>query len=397
MRLVLLLALLLCAPLTARAQFEKRLIADEHWSAFVGANDLLTIQEALVAGQNEYLPHRFSDESTVASKLGGLTYRVARTVLLENIIDNLIFLTQHEVFGHGARYREFGDDDVSYSIQLVPPYGDGAGWTRSSGSYYIGDDSEDLIASLAGSQANAVLASEQRYRLFSAGVMNHRQSNMYLAGMLDLTHYVLRTNVARYSSNDIANSVYQIYGDRAQERLTTLKKQILLNFVDPMQWYSAYNLLVNNFWFGNDEMSIPMIELAEDWKYLPNVRVGLTPYGTEYFLENYAIHRGSVFGLVLAMDELKEPSRISLNARYVSITDWLGFDTQLQIWRQPRFRGTTDKLSGVLFSMTPSLNLWSNDGRVTSLVVQFGFKSKGFIEGENIDVGPIFRAGLSFF
>ena len=71
---------------------------------------------------DRYLKPRWFEEDKKSRKAIGIFYRLSKTVLLDNVIDHLAILTQHEVFGHGSRYREFGYKNNSYSLSLFPPY-----------------------------------------------------------------------------------------------------------------------------------------------------------------------------------------------------------------------------------------------------------------------------------
>lgn len=383
---VLLSFLLLFGVSTAAAQFEKRLIIDKDFSPVAGANDLLTIHEALRSAQEVYLPQRFNEEDNFTSKLGGIAYRLSKSIFLENIVDNLVYLTQHEVFGHGARYRERGIREHSYYVDLFPPFGTGGGFA-SGGAH-------GPLTSMSGSQANRVLAHEQRFRLLSAGEMHYRQSNLYLAGMSDLTHYILQTRAGSSLSNDVWSTLYGVYGQEAESVLKDLKTEVYINFLDPLQWYAVYNLLINSLYMGNTSMPIPMLDILGS-KYLPQFRLGLTPHGTEFYFENHVVTQQNVWYAYVAATKDLGSHRGGAEVRYVPLTDWLGLDAALHLWYQPEREGIYERVWGMMASVTPSLRLTDGEYK-TSLIAQIGLKSRGFIEGEPIAAGPVFRAGLSF-
>ena len=89
-------------------------------SASMGAENLIAIHRAVYALQDRALKPKLFDETTKARKSAGILYRLGKTALLDNVIDHLPALVQHEVFGHGARFREFGLQGDLLSLQPVP-------------------------------------------------------------------------------------------------------------------------------------------------------------------------------------------------------------------------------------------------------------------------------------
>lgn len=41
------------------------------------------------------------------------------------------------MFGHGARYREFGHKNLVYEVSLPIPYGSGGGWAAANRRTFI--------------------------------------------------------------------------------------------------------------------------------------------------------------------------------------------------------------------------------------------------------------------
>ncbi len=74
----------------------------------MGGHIIITLHRGIYAIENKFLKTRWFDENNFGKKAAGLTYRLAKTILVDNVLDHLSFLGQHEVFGHGAGYRELG-------------------------------------------------------------------------------------------------------------------------------------------------------------------------------------------------------------------------------------------------------------------------------------------------
>jgi hypothetical protein len=374
---------------SAFGQKERRLVADLDWSAPVGANDLLTIHDALCQAQDRVLPHRFTDESNFGSKFVGRFYRLAKWVLLENVVDQLAFLTQHEVYGHGARVRElYSPEDLTYKVHLFFPYGNGKGETYMSYEAFARTE-----VTIAGSQASRILAEEQKLRVLPSGRMSYRESNMYLLGMLDLTQYILQTHNAGPASNDISNFLYRVYGEKEDEELKKLHRYAWLNLLDPMQFYAAYNLLANYIRLGYSDMEIPMISIGS-YRYLPQFRLGLTPTGYEFFLENYLTDSITTLNAYGALGAHKESYRIGAKIRNLIHLNTLNIDMEFAGWYQDHGQSSATPYGGMI-NLTPKFAFWRGE-YTTWLMIQLGLKTVGFQEGEPIGAGPIFRFGLTF-
>src|SRR4029079_810124 len=134
-----------------------------------------------------------------------VVYRLSKTVLLENMQDYLSALIQHEVFGHGARLRELGENDLTYHFRMLPPYGHGGGFTSWESSPRLTLD-EDAVMRIGGMEAGGIMAEEIQNRVLAHKKLNYREAALYIAGRLANTRYALQTNssaLTGYSSNDI--------------------------------------------------------------------------------------------------------------------------------------------------------------------------------------------------
>jgi len=136
------------------------IIYDVNYSSVCGAENLLSLHKATSTFENKYLKASLWDEKKCFSKLEGITYRLAKTIFVDNVIDHLTILTQHEIFGHGSRYREFGFIDNSFHLSLVPPYGDGHGFAQTGQlkSPRISSKCENVSRVTGGDEANSVLS-----------------------------------------------------------------------------------------------------------------------------------------------------------------------------------------------------------------------------------------------
>lgn len=81
---------------------------------------LLTANRVASDALWEVLPAKLTDETTRKQRSLGRLYRAAKFLFLEATLDHLTMLTQHEVFGHGARYRQLGLEKIFITWNYSP-------------------------------------------------------------------------------------------------------------------------------------------------------------------------------------------------------------------------------------------------------------------------------------
>ena len=74
----------------------------------------------------------------------------------------------HEVFGHGARFRELGEGSLRYGFDAPIPYGPGDAFTRFNGSFPI-SPLANMNVSAAGIEAQHSLADAISERAVARG------------------------------------------------------------------------------------------------------------------------------------------------------------------------------------------------------------------------------------
>ncbi len=84
----------------------------------------------------------------------------------------------HEIFGHGARFRELGEGELSYGFDAPIPYGSGDAFTRFNGAFPI-SPLADLTASASGMEAQHSLADAIAERAVARGRLHYREGWLY--------------------------------------------------------------------------------------------------------------------------------------------------------------------------------------------------------------------------
>lgn len=382
------------------------LVVDRDLSMRMGAEDLLTVQRELARVPDLVLPTKLGDENGFGGKLGGILYRLARFSLVDNLVPVFGRVVQHEVFGHGARAREF-DWPASYSLELPPPLGDGGGSTTARFPDGFTVTSTEAMAFTAGGlEAEGVARRAIARRWTARGRLTYHQALRYLWAWYDQVHYIYENGLGR--SDDVANylSLYRgAYGATGTDWFARgdLQKEAAVEFFDPMVWYSLYAVFGAHMVGARDSLSLPMLHLGSV-RYLPYFRLGLSPFGPEY----HSMHLLREGGRGLALDLRLGDGRFDRTWGVAARTDdaWrlgaLGLDLRAAVWHQPAFvlGGTSARaIGGGLGGLVAATGRWRFGKetaalRPSSVVVEVGYKTAGFLEGERLERGLVLRAGL---
>lgn len=408
-RLLLILFILLVTRAVTYAQYDYGIIYDPVLSMRMGTTDLVTAQKLIFSAEGLLLKARLFDEHGFWPKVGGISYRVAKSIFLDMPTDAFIGVFNHELFGHGWRLREYGSKRQDYTIGYPPPYGNGGGKTSWKQGEISFTDDEDIVVRIAGMGANITISDELRNVFLETGSIHYRQAFAYMVGILDETLYILHTDKAGYSSDDVA---YYLEGMKARSSMITpsfLKSAVLVNFANPAFWLTA-NAYFNRYLVGGtDEVSFPMLEVFGA-HYMPSLRLDLTPFGAEVRLDNL-VHTGNrVWDVYLGYDGFGgyTSSRFGANISHVYRTSLLDLGAAVEIWEQPYMelsdhapgvsyydvsdghRKTVGGIGGMLMlsaKIHPIVDTWG-------VRLDVGVKSAGFTESEQLDNAPILRGGL---
>ena len=389
-------------------------VIDNTYTARTGAHNIITLHRGLYGLENRLLQTRWFDEKNFVKKAAGLTYRLAKTILIDNVVDHLSFLAQHEVFGHGARYREFGFVNNEFTLNLPPPYGNGRGWARTGRleEERFLSAHEHIAMKSGGSESNIILSGIMQANWLQRGSIHYRESILYLMSANDLSLYILRTKygLRGEAGNDVLNylkalNVHEgyLFEEDYELALDDLAAKAWINLLNPFQYFSLYAYFKTYLWSGDESLHFPMIEL---WgvEYLPSFRLGLTPFGPEFYLENFVVKSDRIFNLYFRYGNPTFHKFWGMGAHVINLVKGHRFtvNTRLDIWDQPPLElgGDTIRESdgglGGRIQGTFYYRLFK-DKSLIHLTAQIGYKTAGFLEGEQLADGIVLRVGISFF
>lgn len=386
------------------------LAADENFSCEAGAYNLLSLHSFFRAGRSAFLKNSLTPEATFAGKTAGVSYRAGKTVFVDNVFDHYARITQHQFFGHGARYREFGYTKSVYTLDAPFPYdnGDGSAEPGSPDPGRVYTAHESLACAAAGFEANTVLSRMMIKGWLGAGHIETGETFLFFLSCNDLYGCVLRTKTRKEEpgGNDVNNYLYLLNTGEGRDggyRLTVndLKSASAVNLLQPFQYLSLYAFLYKYLWTGEEYCGIPMIGVCGAG-YLPSLRLGLTPFGPEYRLDNYFARTGKTADVYFRYGDpaFHDFSGCGIAVEELAGGEYLSLGAGLDFWDQPPLVLGGDRAeekggrSGSAFSGTFIIKPAGPRGAVY-LMLQLGYKTAGYLEGEQLDEGIIARLGLN--
>jgi len=398
-----------------------RLGWDIHLSPYTGGEDLLFAHRSLerlegwVVGKSAVFYSK-----TAPARL----WRLNELLLGWCAANFFAVVVQHEVFGHGYRIRDINHGRVKvngYMFEVPPPYGPGGGATSYSVSNRFTTTEESSVA-MAGVESTAILALLTKLKWMEASKIDPRQTILYLLSQHDLNLYIGSLKSAgSLEGHDISGYVHSLNYTYPAHLLSNgrLRSLSWINLGDPMTYYSLYA------WFhylsSGKETSIPMIP-AWGAGYLPNVRLGLTPFGPEFFIENYLLcgHRPYYFYLKGGRHSNNNYFGIGFYAPKIWTFDQWSIGARLDAWRQPKLLLQQGRVSilDINFNVQPDKNDplypysqqyqvrygaggsmifdYRSSGR-SGFELELGYKAQGFLPGYSLRPFPTVRLFYSLF
>jgi hypothetical protein len=414
MRWVFVAALVVAVPRVATAQTSVpySVVFDQYMTPAAGAQDLVALQNVLATAEDRWVPHRFGAERTRPALALGILYRAGKFLALDVPQDHMLMVLAHEVFGHGARFRELGDGRIGYGFDPPIPYGDGDAFTRFNGRFPISPLAH-LSASSSGIEAQHSLADAITEHAVARGRIHYREAWLYFESRLTGMTYILTASPHSSEGHDVADFL-EIFEDACTSPCSPLtrryvQQRALLALADPMLYYALYGVAASYIGQGDTSGPMPMIPLGDRVRVLPSLGYALAPYGAEWTvrtafqtndraqrrqrrLTNVAVRVGNT-GATTAWGVT---ARVADALRIRS----LRISANVDVWHQPDILAdhTSDPLHmGAGATATVAVPLpsflrsrWSDLIHVTA-----GYKAQGYVPGEQLSGGGVLRAGIT--
>lgn len=365
------------------------LIFDKNLSAVSGASFFKTLLRGYQGLDESLFPDSQGDKSAYMM-LG----RFGKWVL-EDALFSTMMIGQHEVFGHGARAREF---HLHISRYRVTPW---SGYVKYSSSKYNQLSSSEKVAFIAGGmEGTSILAKRVRDQFFDCNLIDQRAAHLYAVSMLDQPLYILGTkkeDTFKNDGNDVNAYIKEVNNWHGNNAIShkKLRRYATMDFVDPFFFYSIYTM-GQYIYDGSSCWDFPMFNIGE-YKYLPGLRTALAPYGPETQFINYI--KGIDQTIQATFRYGKTGSKQSMGAALEVLrlysADLLNVDGRLDVWQQPKLfiaaAHQAPRQFGSALSFTGRYRL----SNCIEVLGQVGYKSKGYIPGESLKQSPILRVGLN--
>ncbi len=329
-------------------------------------------------------------------------------------MDGFIALSQHEVFGHGARFREFEYEKNSFNLNLYPPFGNGSGFSQYGTlkkGYKSPTTQEYMAINIGGVDGEMLLANNIASQTLLDDTLHYRQGLLYVITQNNLLLYLWHTRYTKPENilpgNDMINYMNGInyFYPHTTDKTYDIKKlsnQSLISFANPLQIYSAFSILYTYGIKGQKPLKkIPMIKFGT-LRYLPAFNYSLTPFGSQYHFINYIRYRSMLFSGDFNMGDNTFNKFFGLSIKGYNIVNKkrITFNLHLDVWNQPELeleKYSLEKLEnkiGEAIKMDLMLRPLNRQNKL-GLFVQTGYKTKGYLMGETLAESFILRYGIS--
>lgn len=414
MRAVILAVALVIAADDAYAQspVTYSVVFDSYMTPAAGAQGLLTIQHLFASVEDRWLPLKIGSERSRPGLAFGILYRSGKFMLLDVPQDHFFLVAAHEVFGHGTRFREIGDGRIRYGFDAPIPYGSGDAFTRFNGLFPVTPVAE-LTVSAAGIEAQHSLADAIANRAAGRGRIHYREAWLYFESRMAAVSYALSASPTSSEGHDVADYL-EAFEKACTAPCTPLtrnqvQRRSLAALVDPLLYYSLYGLTVSYIGNGQTTGPMPMIPVGRGAHVMPSLGYALAPYGGEWSVRTVLVRgereegRGKkVHGVTVRMANTGASATWAVSARLAQAARFrrLGVDVDVHLWQQPEVLAdkTSDAQSfggGALATVVVPMPGWLRTRWSDGLHVTAGYKSEGFVPGEQLSGGAVLRAGFT--
>jgi hypothetical protein len=379
--------LCLFASLGATQQYQ--ILVDRDLSAYSGASVMISTYNFCKYLDDVYTPQPNPNDSlrwVIRAANAGVAYA----------LNGYLMVTQHEVFGHGYRTREFGFHDVGYRIG----YYTGATYFYTSDYNSLNIYKQNTL-NAAGIEANTILAQQIRAPWFQTKRIDYRDSISYAINQLEQLRYTYVTSANDGNNgndiNNYINGVNRYYGNTTTLSNSKMRSIVLLNLLDPALVYSLYGI-GKYLYNGSSTTQLYMLNV-NGYKYLPTVATILAPWGPEFQSQNFV--ETPQQQLVQAHLRGSNNSNISSMGLDVIVSPvWkykkLIVGNQLSIWRQPNVGASNAATAKLHCGIAEFVKLEYKVSSNVSLLTDLGYKTSGFMQGYLLNSGAIVRLGLQW-
>ena len=349
-------------------------------------------------------------------------FRLTKGFFWDLAISGIIIDLQNELWGHGYRFREFQFSDNVYNIRAPFPYQNGGGFSeRGNRNNRKTGIHEFMAMNISGQESTRILSNTIIKKWIFSDSIHFKEALLSVRAFNKSTYAtLLLPEIPGGANNDIVSYLINInryYGNGtiASFELTRnhLRKRSLINFLNPFIGFAFLSGIENYGWLGKTYSKLYWLKIGKV-KYLPSFRMGLTPFGDEVYFESFIKTANPIDPQKMRAARIYirhgNPVFEKFNGIGIETFNFSNFsnklivDFNMDLWMQPDMEIGGDQKTmissgkeglGGLIKCNLQIRLW-DDPRPVFISTQIGFKSNGYIEGESLTKGLIFRLGCSY-
>lgn len=329
-------------------------------------------------------------------------YRLSKLFLTNYLITDFAMTMNHERFGHGYRILEAGGGIAEIVYNPPSPFSNEFSILRQiyPTNFTI---QQELMFRLGGSESNLVLTDLTRINILFDERFSYNYSLAYLYGSNDMPGYTAFVTAPGADPIQYLQNINLLYGANLLTRSKMRRYSFFALLTDPMNFYAFKSVFYDYIIKGRQSSKVGMIKLTKRLKYLPRFRFEYTPYGPELVYQNYLKLDSKLMQFCFSHSVAALPNswRLTANIWNLKLSDNLSFNLLGQIWDQPgiEFYENDELITAVGFGgqfiSTVNYDL-IKDKHHFGLTLQAGYKSTGYVIGEQLSKGLIIRGGLTF-
>lgn len=218
--------------------------------------------------------------------------RTAELVLVDVPLAADATVLPHEIFGHGARYRELGGSPT-YHFELPPPYSFTPSFTHNTKPLEADTPDAESVILQAGIIAEGYEAHAALLSSFQADTLNHIDSGLLVGEPI---HEIFEATLP-WSNNDVRQWT-NLEATRYRASPQAIQQQYLVavsiaNLANPTFLYSFYDLFWRFLVLGERTGSMPSLRVGQVALWA-NTRITPRPWGLEYELDLLGRWKGNV-------------------------------------------------------------------------------------------------------
>jgi hypothetical protein len=381
------------------------------YTAAAGIPSTLLLQKAAADLDESIWRPSWWEDSTNQQLKRSRPNRLLRMLLLDLTVESALTGLQQNITGQFTRALEFGIPVDGYGFRPPVPFWLPPGKLDLSDTLLMQEFSRQQLAqvSSAGIEASHMVMDELSIRWMMRGSVYYREALHYLRHQTANMAGLLLSGNNDKGVNPFSNYLYFInreFGQISSYRYgaSSLKRDYLLaNLTNPYLYNSIVNVFHNYLRFGEDSVRLRAIPLGYAKSLMPWIRLNLTPFGTEWMPElavNYHRQAAQLYARI-GNNSFTESYGGGIKMYNLVRNTKVAIHLHAAFWNQKYFyrNWSGQEVEPIGWGWNAGLTSFIKLGKglnPLSLALHAGYKTRGYIEGEPWQEGPVIRVGLSF-